>query len=208
MGNCPFESRYNGLYRGTGLGRLAWAQLGHGHDTARPCPRHGVVGPRYRPRYSRPACGVCDSARAHGLARGSHDTNLYRGWGRPFGLRYSAARAAIWYPTPYDTAQERGETHGRRATRPRSLRYDAQQRALQHGAWGTELDTVKRELRHGRGQACDTAQCTRSVRAGWARMCTWCTPLNFDSMHCSESLFGTLFMKTVHEHCSRFFSKK
>ena len=29
----------------------------------------------------------------------------------------------------------------------------------------------------------------------------------FDSVHCSESLFGTLFMDTVHEHCSRGFQK-
>ena len=32
-----------------------------------------------------------------------------------------------------------------------------------------------------------------------------CTRLSFDSGHCFESLFGTLFMNTVHEHCSRSF---
>ena len=26
----------------------------------------------------------------------------------------------------------------------------------------------------------------RSVRAGWARVCTWCTRLSFNSVHCSE----------------------
>ena len=84
MGYYPFESRYNGLYRDTRLGRLTWAQPGHGHDTARPRPQHGVVGPRYRPRYDQPARGVCGSARAHGLDKGSRDTNLYRGWGAAF----------------------------------------------------------------------------------------------------------------------------
>ena len=28
MGYCPFESQYNGLYRDTGLVRVAWAQPG------------------------------------------------------------------------------------------------------------------------------------------------------------------------------------
>ena len=28
------------------------------------------------------------------------------------------------------------------------------------------------------------------------------TRISFDSVHCSESLFGTLFMSTIHEHCS------
>ena len=62
------------------------------------------------------------------------------------------------------------------------------------------------------------------LRYGQARLATWrsagtvctqagprvgalCTRLNFDSMHCSESLFGTLFMNTVHEPCSRGFKK-
>ena len=56
----------------------------------------------------------------------------------------------------------------------------------------------------------------RSPRAAWAHrarsrvcwVCTWCTQSSFDSMHCSESLFGTLFMNTVHEQCSQGFKKK
>ena len=34
-----------------------------------------------------------------------------------------------------------------------------------------------------------------------------CTRPIFDSVHYFESLFGSLFMDTVHEHCSRGFSK-
>ena len=67
-------------------------------------------------------------------------------------------------------------------------------------------DTAGPGLRHGQarlvtrlGQVCDTAQCARSVRAGRARVCTWCTRLSLDSVNYSESLFGTLFMSTVHE---------
>ena len=81
-----------------------------------------------------------------------------------------------------------------------------------HG--GVATSRARHSARHGRactatlpGQACKKAQCTRSVRAGWAKVCTWCTRLSFDSMHCSESLFGTLFMNTVHEHCSQGFQK-
>ena len=49
--------------------------------------------------------------------------------------------------------------------------------------------------RHGMGcLRYDTAVC---VQAG-ARVGALCTRLNFDSMHCSESLFG---------HCSRGFQK-
>ena len=73
-------------------------------------------------------------------------------------------------------------------------------------------------LRHGRCWAYDTATCTPrhdrdtaglgEVRAAWVRVCTWCTQPSLDSVHHSESLFGTLFMNTVHEHCSRGFKKK
>ena len=62
MGYCPFESRYNGLYRdtwqlGTAVG--ATKQPGHAHDTS-----HDTVGLRM---------GLA-AAHAHDLARGSRDT--------------------------------------------------------------------------------------------------------------------------------------
>ena len=52
------------------------------------------------------------------------------------------------------------------------------------------------------------AQCDRLVRGGWVKVCTWCTQPNFDLVHCFQSLFGTMFMNTVHEHYSRGFQKK
>ena len=59
--------------------------------------------------------------------------------------------------------------------------------------------------------SCDTALCTRpgcSARAAWVPwVCSLCTQPSFDSMHCFESLFGSLFLNTVHGHCSRGFQK-
>ena len=40
------------------------------------------------------------------------------------------------------------------------------------------------------------------------RLGALCTRLSFDSVLCSESLFGILFMNNVHEHCLRGFQKK
>ena len=54
----------------------------------------------------------------------------------------------------------------------------------------------------GRHNMAPSARCARglgTVHAGWARVCTWCTQPSFDTVHCFESLFGTLFMSTVHE---------
>ena len=71
-----------------------------------------------------------------------------------------------------------------------------------------------------RHTAChDMVQCTsglgvvrslpgRSVCAARVRwVCTLCTQSSSDSVHCSESLFETLFMNTVHEHCPEVFKK-
>ena len=67
-------------------------------------------------------------------------------------------------------------------------------------------DKTGHKARYGQAQAHDTvatrpiwAQCGRPVRAGWAWVCTWCTRLSFDSVHCFQSLFEPLFMKTVHK---------
>ena len=86
--------------------------------------------------------------------------------------------------------------------------------ALRHsaGAHACALRYGRSGLRHGRarlktrpGQASDTAHC--ACRAGQGvhlvhptQFWTQCTVF--------ESLFGTLFMTTVHEHCSANFSKK
>ena len=51
------------------------------------------------------------------------------------------------------------------------------------------------------------AQCARLVRTAWVQGVHLCSQPSFDSVHCSESLFRTLFMDTVHEHCSRGFQK-
>ena len=57
----------------------------------------------------------------------------------------------------------------------------------------------------------DTALCAQpeqSGRAAWVRVCTWCTQPSFDSVHCSESLFRTLFMSTVHDVFKKNKNKK
>ena len=140
-------------------------------------------------------------ARAHGLAKWSRDTNLYRGRGAAFWFviqraawlamgrdtkfcivaeggdsrsRYSAARAAIRCLAPCNTAQERCNTHGRRTTQPRSLRYGARR----HRA------TIRPS------QACDTAQCARrlgqgGVHCALSSILTQCTVLSHCLGHCS-----------------------
>ena len=70
MGYCPFESRYNGLYRDTGLGR-------RGLGTARG-PRHGKDSATIRPSEGHDTADLRAGravVHAHGLARGSRDTN-------------------------------------------------------------------------------------------------------------------------------------
>ena len=90
------------------------------------------------------------------------------------------------------------------ATRPREApRYDVGSYDTPNSARGGESTWCARHsARHGRArlttrpyQACYTAQCTQvGPRVG-----ALCTRFSFDLMHCSESLFGTLFMSTVHE---------
>ena len=50
---------------------------------------------------------------------------------------------------------------------------------------------------HGLG-AVRTRRARACAQLGF-RVCTLCTQPSFDSVHCSESLFGSLFMNTVHE---------
>ena len=83
---------------------------------------------------------------------------------------------------------------------------------------GARRQGERHNTQHGRGcaatqpgQTCDTARpgLQHSVVHAQAglRLGTLCTRLSFDSVHCSESQFGTLFMNTVHERCSRGLKK-
>ena len=96
----------------------------------------------------------------------------------------------------YDTALCRDTAGPDVATRRSSARVRAMTRS------GTGATQPGRRPRY------DSAHTTtrRSARAAYAQPGPWvgalCTRLSFDSVHCFESLFGTLFMNTVHEHCS------
>ena len=97
------------------------------------------------------------------------------------------------------------------ATRRRE-RHDT---ARAHGNTGPRYGRLC--LRHGRPQAMPRhgvlcARPWRSARGLCAQAEPRCAPSApdpvLDSVHCFQSLFGTLFMNTVHEHCSRGFQKK
>ena len=74
---------------------------------------------------------------------------------------------------------------------------------------GLDHDTASVRAMTRSSERCDTALCARPERSAqpgpW--VCPLCTRPSFDSMHCSESLFGSLFMNTVHGHSSRSFQK-
>ena len=60
-------------------------------------------------------------------------------------------------------------------------------------------DLVGAETRRcARGLGAVLAQRVRSLGHG----CVHCALDSFDLVHCFESLFGSLFMNTVYEHCS------
>ena len=66
--------------------------------------------------------------------------------------------------------------------------------------------TTQPNVRHNTAPSPRPRSSARAVGAQLGfRVCILCTQPSLDSMHCSESLFGTLFMNTVHEHCSRGF---
>ena len=82
----------------------------------------------------------------------------------------------------------------------------ARQAATRCGNASVRAVTRRAQARQGRGGGRDTAQRAprhNAVRAAFAqpkfRVCIGCTQPSFDSVHCSESLFGSLFMNTVHE---------
>ena len=75
-------------------------------------------------------------------------------------------------------------------------------------------DTTNAGPRYGATAPPDTSQCAlpgRSARglceqAGF-RVCTWCTNPVLTQCTVLSHCLGTLFMNTVHEHCSRGFQK-
>ena len=100
---------------------------------------------------------------------------LYRGWGATVGVAIQRSQglrygAAVRHDTALGVAT--------RATAP----------ATRHAV----------RTRHGWGGWPGHNACAIGAQAGF-RVCTWYTQPSFDSMHYSESLFGTLFMNTVHE---------
>ena len=114
---------------------------------------------------------------------------------------------------PYDTAQERCDTRCRARDTARSMScimtqilcYDEEGGG---GGGGGSCDTarVRRHCRTRPATRPDGATTRRPAHGLGAvcaqpgfRVCTLCTRLSFDSEHCSESLFGSLFMNTVHK---------
>ena len=107
--------------------------------------------------------------------------------------RYNPARVAIRRPAPYDTAQKRCDTHGKRETLRAvgarvTIQYLYHDRDARHDVltrvYAQQYDRSCAATRPG--QACDTAQCVRRLGKGWVHCA-------LDSVHYSESLFG---------HCS------
>ena len=211
------ESRYNALYRDRqgweARNRRTWpGRLDHDMARKRAMTWRSWVATRSR--------GLApQSARAQGSAVRARGPGC---WGivSRYEWTYRDRRAA-W---PLGCIARQASIQPR--TRPRYDRLCAQHgrggcdrtRSSSHGGRGdtthdTAHDTTECVLRHG--QACTTtrpgvrydtaglglrqgavlAQC---AQAG-PRVGALCTRLSFDSVHCSESLFGTLFMSTVHE---------
>ena len=129
----------------------------------------------------------------------SQDTNLYRGWGQPFGSRYSARHCRRHGSVRIATLHcvrsiRRGMGLGITiqfciATRRR--RYGRRRPATRRLSATIRLSTCH-----------DTAPSTRCARdlgivctqpGPW--VCALCTQPSFDSGHCFESLF----LSTVHE---------
>ena len=77
-----------------------------GHDTARPRPRHGVVGPQYFRARAR------HGAQCARLGAGSRYNNcIVAERGATLCLDTVQPEAAIWSSTPCDTAQGRCDMH-------------------------------------------------------------------------------------------------
>ena len=72
-----------------------------------------------------------------------------------------------------------------------------------HDTAGHRRDTAWEEATIRPSARTTTWRCERGLGTMCAqpgfRVCTLCTQPSLDSVHCFESLFGTLFMSTVHE---------
>ena len=175
MGYCPFSVLSHDTVDCivTQARRGSLGQEGHGHDTAL---RHGEERPRHgqgRLRYGRPAR---KGKRRTPEGLDAEGLCCDKNWCIVTGMRLGH-----WVVSRY----RHDTTGGSAAIRRRGARVTK------------TIRPPKPATRPGR--AYDTAQCP--CRLG--RVCTWCSQPVLDSVHCSESLFGTLSMSTVHEHCSQ-----
>ena len=146
------------------------------------CP-FACAGSRYRELYRDTGLGrqawACNKVLRHGRARPRYGRLCAR-HGRE-ALRHDRVSTATRSGLARDTKCRR-----RPATR-RPCSTTRQRHGPRHG---------RGRPRYGRGVPRHGA---RSVRAGWVRVYALYTRLSFDSVNYSESLFGTLFMNTVHE---------
>ena len=212
VGYCPFssfESRYSRLYHDTG-------QLG-AHDHAQHALRHDRRGLRYGTRALRHA-----RERARYNAQRTRQgvlcliQKLYRDRGQRDTLRHGVvastrrcARATLCIVWARHSAQY--ALHGllRRDTIFLSRQGGpdtAPQRAHARGdTVGGAFNTAPRRHntaptapQHGT-QCAACALPRRSARTAWVPwVCALCTQPSFDSVHCLQSLFGSLFMDTIH----------
>ena len=143
-----------------------------------------------------------------GQAGHGHDTALRHGEERP-----QHGQGRLRYGRPAHKGKRR--THEGRATE--GLCRDTNGRIVTGTRLGRWVVSRYRRDTPGESTATRRRECAaiqpprpttrRSVHAGWAR-CAPSAPNQFwTQCTVSESLFGTLFMNTVHEHCSQNFSK-
>ena len=212
------RSRYSKLYRDAGhLGAARGA-------TIRP-DRHawpGATRPRYGLRHDRPACRGKQRARVRiALPWVSRDTNIVSWLGATVMSQYGAAGLRYNTATWQQSAATRPTIQpGVRATR-RVLRTagvgsrysfcNVTGGSSRHDSMSARQGLRHRQyvLRHGQARprhgacAATTRLRERRARGLFAQpgpwVCALCTRPSFDLVHCYESLFGSLFMNTVHE---------
>ena len=76
-----------------------------------------------------------------------------------------------------------------------------------HDTAAYACDMARRGLQHGEAKPATRCSALAVCVQARPRVGALCTRLSFDSVHYSESLFGTMFMNTVLEHSSRGFQK-
>ena len=152
--------------------------------------RRPAIRPRHWPRHGRPRARACDNTRVRSLANevSRYKVVLWLG-GNLVGRDTARGWAAgLYHETGATRHRERHDTaRERRNTGPRYGRL-----CLRHGR---PQATTRPSARH------DTTLCARRG------LCTQAEPRCapgapdpvLDSVHCFQSLFGTLFMSTVHE---------